>query len=114
MSNLLKACARNVAEPVVDMLFPKGSTGRIPIIAITGQMVKQLPPGLQRIFAKLPVIKLAYTTSDGVYIQNQLMMKGDCTGPGSAEFVLKDPLLILQYWNVQEADFKKRACISKL
>src|SRR4026209_1471519 len=27
---------RNVAEPVVDMLFPKGSAGRIPIIAITG------------------------------------------------------------------------------
>ena len=27
---------RNVAEPVVDMLFPKGSIGRIPIIAITG------------------------------------------------------------------------------
>lgn len=27
---------RNVAEPVVDMLFPKGSSGRIPIIAVTG------------------------------------------------------------------------------
>ena len=27
---------RNAAEPVVDMLFPKGSVGRIPIIAITG------------------------------------------------------------------------------
>src|SRR5487761_1965843 len=32
-----------------------------------------------------------FTTSDGVYFQNQLMMKGDCTGPKSAEFVLKDP-----------------------
>ena len=27
---------RNVAEPVVEMLFPKGSAGRIPIIGITG------------------------------------------------------------------------------
>ena len=27
---------RNVAEPVVDMLFPLGSQGRIPIVAITG------------------------------------------------------------------------------
>ena len=26
-----------------------------------------------------------------VYIQNRLLMKGDCTGPASAEFVLKDP-----------------------
>ena len=28
--------ARNVAEPVVEMLFPKGSRGRIPIIGIMG------------------------------------------------------------------------------
>lgn len=35
--------------------------------------------------------KVGYTTTDGVYIQNQLMMRGDCTGPISAEFVLKDP-----------------------
>jgi cyanophycin synthetase len=36
-------------------------------------------------------IKVGFTTSDGVYIQNQMLMKGDCTGPVSAEFVLKDP-----------------------
>jgi len=35
--------------------------------------------------------KVGYTTTDGVYIQNRLMMTGDCTGPASAEFVLKDP-----------------------
>jgi cyanophycin synthetase len=35
--------------------------------------------------------KVGYTTTDGVYIQNQLMVRGDCTGPISAEFVLKDP-----------------------
>ena len=35
--------------------------------------------------------KVGYTTSDGVYIQNQIMMRGDCTGPVSSAFVLKDP-----------------------
>ncbi len=35
--------------------------------------------------------RVGYTTSDGVYIQNRLLMTGDCTGPASAEFVLKDP-----------------------
>jgi cyanophycin synthetase len=35
--------------------------------------------------------RVGYTTSDGVYIQNRMLMKGDCTGPASAEFVLKDP-----------------------
>jgi cyanophycin synthetase len=82
---------RNVAEPVVDMLFPKGSAGRIPIIAITGTNGKTTTTRLTAHIAKSAGKKLGYTTSDGVYIQNQLMMKGDCTGPLSSLFVLKDP-----------------------
>ncbi|MFZ4769748.1 MAG: cyanophycin synthetase [Ferruginibacter sp.] len=83
--------ARNVAEPVVDMLFPKGSAGRIPIIAITGTNGKTTTTRITAHIAKSAGKKVGYTTSDGVYIQNQLMMKGDCTGPISAQFVLKDP-----------------------
>jgi cyanophycin synthetase len=83
--------ARNVAEPVVDMLFPKGSAGRIPIIAITGTNGKTTTSRLIAHIAKGAGKKVGYTTSDGVYIQNQLMMKGDCTGPLSSKFVLKDP-----------------------
>lgn len=82
---------RNVAEPVVDMLFPKGSAGRIPIIAITGTNGKTTTTRLTAHIAKSANKKVGYTTSDGVYIQNQLMMKGDCTGPVSSTFVLKDP-----------------------
>ena len=83
--------ARNVAEPVVDMLFPKGSVGRIPIIAITGTNGKTTTTRITAHIAKSAGKKVGYTTSDGVYIQNQLMMKGDCTGPLSSQFVLKDP-----------------------
>jgi cyanophycin synthetase len=83
--------ARNVAEPVVDMLFPKGSAGRIPIIAVTGTNGKTTTTRLIAHIAKSSGKKVGYTTSDGVYIQNQLMMKGDCTGPISSNFVLKDP-----------------------
>ena len=82
---------RNVAEPVVDMLFPKGSAGTIPIIAITGTNGKTTTTRLTAHIAKTAGYKVGYTTSDGVYIQNQLMMKGDCTGPVSSQFVLKDP-----------------------
>jgi cyanophycin synthetase len=82
---------RNVAEPVVEMLFPKGSAGRIPIIAITGTNGKTTTTRLTAHIAKSAGKKVGYTTSDGVYIQNQLMMKGDCTGPVSSAFVLKDP-----------------------
>jgi cyanophycin synthetase len=82
---------RNVAEPVIDMLFPKGSIGRIPIIAVTGTNGKTTTTRLTAHIAKSAGKKVGYTTSDGVYIQNQLMMKGDCTGPVSSAFVLKDP-----------------------
>jgi cyanophycin synthetase len=82
---------RNVAEPVIDMLFPKGSAGRIPIIAITGTNGKTTTTRITAHIAKSAGKKVGYTTSDGVYIQNQMMMKGDCTGPISSTFVLKDP-----------------------
>lgn len=82
---------RNVAEPVVDMLFPDRSNGRIPIIAVTGTNGKTTTTRLTAHICKSAGKKVGYTTSDGVYIQNQLMMKGDCTGPVSSAFVLKDP-----------------------
>ncbi len=82
---------RNVAEPVIDMLFPRGSAGRIPIIAITGTNGKTTTARITAHIAKSAGKKVGYTTSDGVYIQNQMMMKGDCTGPVSSQFVLKDP-----------------------
>ncbi|MFP5039689.1 cyanophycin synthetase [Parasediminibacterium sp. JCM 36343] len=83
--------ARNVAEPVINMLFPQGTNGRIPIIAITGTNGKTTTTRLTAHICKTAGRKVGYTTSDGVYIQNQLMMKGDCTGPLSTKFVLRDP-----------------------
>lgn len=81
---------RNVAEPVIDMLFPTGQ-GRLPIIAITGTNGKTTTSRLTSHIVSNAGYKVGFTTSDGVYIQNQLMMTGDCTGPKSAEFVLRDP-----------------------
>lgn len=82
---------RNVAEPVIDMLYPPGSSARIPIIAVSGTNGKTTTTRLIAHIVKQMGHKVGYTTTDGVYIQNQLMMSGDCTGPMSAEFVLKDP-----------------------
>ncbi len=82
---------RNVAGHVMDMLYPAGSTARIPIVAVTGTNGKTTTTRLIAHMAKMKGFKVGYTTTDGVYIQNRLLMTGDCTGPNSAEFVLKDP-----------------------
>jgi len=82
---------RNVAAPVLDMLYPLGKSARIPIIAITGTNGKTTTTRLISHIIKNNGYRVGYTTSDGIYIQNSLMIKGDTTGPNSAEFVLKDP-----------------------
>jgi cyanophycin synthetase len=82
---------RNVAASVVDMLFPPGAEARIPIVAVTGTNGKTTTTRLIAHMMRLKGFKVGYTTTDGVYIQNRLLMQGDCTGPNSAEFVLKDP-----------------------
>ncbi len=86
-----KGLPRNVAGHVIDKLFPKGNTGRIPIVAISGTNGKTTTTRLIAHIAKMNGYRVGYTTTDGVYIQNRLLMAGDCTGPASAEFVLKDP-----------------------
>ncbi len=82
---------RNVAEPVIDMLYPPGASARIPIIAVSGTNGKTTTTRLIAHIVKQMGLKVGFTTTEGVYIQNQMMMQGDCTGPVSAEFVLKDP-----------------------
>ncbi len=82
---------RNVAEPVIDMLFPAGKSSRIPIIAVSGTNGKTTTTRLIAHIAKTAGYKVGFTTTDGIYINNIMMQRGDCTGPQSAEFVLKDP-----------------------
>jgi cyanophycin synthetase len=82
---------RNVASPVIDMLYPPGKPSRIPIIAITGTNGKTTTTRLLAHIVKNNGYKVGFTTSDGIYVQNHMMEKGDTTGPISAEYILKDP-----------------------
>ncbi|MBW3523557.1 MULTISPECIES: cyanophycin synthetase [unclassified Chryseobacterium] len=82
---------RNVAAPVVDMLYPQGKPFTIPIIAVTGTNGKTTTTRLISHIVKSNGYRVGFTTSDGIYIQNTMLTKGDTTGPISAEFILKDP-----------------------
>ena len=86
-----KGQPRNVAKPVIDMLFPQANSGRIPIISVTGTNGKTTTTRLIAHIMKMNGKKVGTTTTDGIYIQNHLLYKGDCSGPESARFVLRDP-----------------------
>jgi cyanophycin synthetase len=83
--------ARNVAKPIIDMLFPDGVSSRIPIIAITGTNGISTTTRLIAHIMNEAGLYTGYTTTDGVYLGNELIEEGDCSGPASAEMILRDP-----------------------
>ena len=82
---------RDVAGPVMDMLFPPGTPYRIPIATITGTNGKTTTARMVAHILKLCGRHVGLTTTDGVYIDGQLTVKGDMTGPVAARMVLRDP-----------------------
>jgi len=88
-----KGIPRNVGEPVIKMLYPEGAPSRIPLVAVTGTNGKTTTTRLIAHFAKSAGRITGYTTTDGIYINDQLIYAGDCSGPSSAEAVLRDPLV---------------------
>ena len=83
--------ARDVAAPVIDMLFPPGAAARVPIAAITGTNGKTTTARMLAHITKMAGYTPGLTTTDGVYIDGQRTVSGDMTGPVSARMVLADP-----------------------
>lgn len=86
-----RGLARNVAAPVLDMLFPPGQPCRIPIMSITGTNGKTTTTRLLAHIVKQTGAVVGYTTTDGTYIGDYMVESGDNTGPQSAQLILSDP-----------------------
>ncbi len=82
---------RDVAGPVLDMLFPPDSLSRIPIAAVTGTNGKTTTSRMLAHILKMCGFTVGLTSTDGVYIDGQLSVPGDMTGPVSAKMILRDP-----------------------
>ncbi|GAA4402655.1 cyanophycin synthetase [Fodinibacter luteus] len=80
-----------IAKPVVDLLFPPGAPSRVPIVAVTGtngktttaRMIAHIMKGLGR--------QVGMTSTDGIVIDERLVVKSDASGPRSARMVLQNP-----------------------
>lgn len=82
---------RDVAAAVMDMLFPPGTPSQIPIAGITGTNGKTTTSRMLSHILKTSGHIVGMTSTDGVYIDGHLTVKGDMTGPVSAQMVLRDP-----------------------
>ncbi|MGB5724508.1 MAG: cyanophycin synthetase, partial [Parasphingorhabdus sp.] len=82
---------RDVAGKVIDMLFPPGTPSRIPIAAITGTNGKTTTSRMLAHILKTCGKTVGLTTTDGIYVDGKQTVRGDTTGPKSAQMVLRDP-----------------------
>ncbi len=83
--------SRDVAEPIIRMMYPKGARARIPILAVTGTNGKStVGRMLAHIFASTGQT-VGLTNTSGVYIGGEPVYVGDASGPRSARMVLRDP-----------------------
>ena len=83
--------ARNVAAPIIDMLYAPGQSSTIPIIAVTGTNGKTTTTRLVAHIFRHTGASVGFTTTDGVYLGSRLVIEGDMTGPFSANVILSNP-----------------------
>ena len=99
---------RDVAGAVMDMLFPAGTPRRVPIAGITGTNGKTTTSRMLAHIMKGVGHTVGMTSTDGVYIDGHLSVKGDMTGPTSAQIVLRDPSIDMAVLETARGGLVKR------
>ncbi len=99
---------RDVAGAVMDMLFPADTPRRIPIAGITGTNGKTTTSRMLAHIMKGAGHTVGMTSTDGVYIDGHLSVKGDMTGPVSAQMVLRDPTVDMAVLETARGGLLKR------
>lgn len=82
---------RDAAGAILDGLYPPGAPVTIPLIAITGTNGKTTTTRLIAHLFRRTGAEVGYTTTDGIYFGDDLLMEGDFTGPFAAGVVLSHP-----------------------
>jgi len=82
---------RPVGSAIIETLFPQGATGRIPLVAVTGTNGKTTTTRLVAAMLDRAGYRVGLTCTDGIFVGERLIDRGDCAGPQSARKVLMNP-----------------------
>ena len=82
---------RAVGEAIIDLMYAPGDNGRIPVAAVAGTNGKTTTVRLIAHMLHQHGLRIGMTTTDGVYVNGQMIDDGDCSGPKSARNVLLHP-----------------------
>ena len=85
--------SRDVAGAIVEMIYPPGHPTEIPVVAVTGTNGKTTTSRLIAACLRRKYTHVGMATSAGIYVDEQMVVSGDTTGPWSANVVLADPLV---------------------
>jgi cyanophycin synthetase len=85
--------SRPVGEAVIEMMFPPGDQGRIPVVAVTGVNGKTTTTRFTAHLLEQVGHRVGFTSTDGIFVGRRKLDEGDCSGPKSARLVLSHPLV---------------------
>ena len=84
---------RDVSGKVLDMLYPPGTPSRIPVAAVTGTNGKTTTTRMLSHIMQTCGHVVGMTSTGGIQVDGRVTVKGDMTGPQSAQIVLRDPTI---------------------
>ncbi len=84
---------RPVAEAIVAELFTSpDENGRIPVVAVTGVNGKTTTTRLIAHLLQRHGLHVAWTCTDGLFLDDRRLDRADCAGPASAQAALLNPM----------------------
>jgi cyanophycin synthetase len=84
---------RDVARPVVDLLFPPGAISRVPIVAVIGTEAQSMTSRVVAHILQVAGHRVGLANSEGMYLGENCIVEGDMSGPDSARVVLRNPAI---------------------
>jgi cyanophycin synthetase len=82
---------RPVGAAIVDLLFPFGATGRIPVLAVTGAQDRTMATRLTAHLLRSPGRVVGMSCADGTYVNGRCIDLGEGGGRRGAEALLFNP-----------------------